>query len=209
MSETGNNAKPDRIEITPAAGTSGIGAILSGYGFLVDVTCGMSVKDALETGMGLDADYIETHINTILHNGRPVDNIDTHRIYQPSTLALSAALPGLFGAAFRKQGEYAALRPLPGYIEPPSKPENETITLTIKLFNITAKELGPRLLRQGVRMDADDFLAFWKTRTGFQTDNSFSITLNGKAIPSESLRDSIRSGTVTLVVHNPASSRDT
>ncbi len=191
------------ITIEVPTGDNGLFSILSGYGFFVDAPAGTSIKELLRKTLWLDADYIENHIQTILHDGKPVDDIDGWKIATASTIALSGALPGLFGAAFRRGGEYAALRPRPRGLpaENDPSPENGSVTITVKLFNLTARELGPKLLQNGVRMATETFRPLWKNILKLGKDRSFTVLLDGNKTDPESLAESIRSEQVLLFVH--------
>jgi len=79
-------------------------------GFMVKIRVGCSIKSLLCNQLGLSQEYLEERIQTILLDGRPVDDVESAIVKQESTLALSAALPGLVGATLRKGGYYAPLR---------------------------------------------------------------------------------------------------
>ena len=96
---------------------------------------------------------LEDRLQTILLNGKAVDNPDNIIIQPNDTLALSAAMPGLAGAIMRKRGRYAALRSQITCSREQKESQNSRITInriTIKLFNLINRELGPQLLAQGV-----------------------------------------------------------
>jgi hypothetical protein len=79
-------------------------------GFAVKVQAGCSVKTLLCEQLGLSPEYLEERIQTIFLDGRPVDDVNSAIIEDGSTLALSAAMPGLAGATLRKGGYYAPMR---------------------------------------------------------------------------------------------------
>ncbi len=190
----------NRVDIEMTSGSTGIFSMLSGYGFFIEAHAGISVNALLQKKLGLDADYIEKHIQTILHDGKPVDDIDGWKIKESSTIALSAALPGLFGAAFRRGGKFAALRPREMPAESGRDPENDAITITVKLFNLSARELGPQLLQNGVQMSTETFRTFWKNILKLDRDTSFNVLLNGEKIDPHALAESIRPVNVLLSV---------
>lgn len=193
-------AEINRVDIEIAPGSTGIFSMLSGYGFFIEAPSGISVNTLLQKKLGLDAGFIEKHIQTILHDGKPVDDIDGWKIKEDSTIALSGALPGLFGAAFRREGKFAALRPREMPAESGRDPENSAITITVKLFNLSAKELGPQLLKNGVRMSTETFRALWKNLLKLDSDKSLNVLLNGKKIDPHALAESVRPVNVLLSV---------
>ena len=57
-------------------------------------------------------------IQSIMLDGKPVDDIGSAMIHDGSVLALSAAMPGLVGATLRRGGAYASFRSAITYHEP-------------------------------------------------------------------------------------------
>ena len=190
----------DTIQIEVSAGASDFFTALSGYGFIFDAPYGTSIKAFLEMVPGIDADYIENNIGTILQNGKPVDDPDTCKVTPDAAIALSGALPGLFGAAFRKKGCFAALRPQGDHENNDLDNENGNVTLTLKLFNLTAKALGPALLKKGAHMSADNFRSFWKNRLRLGKETPVTVLLNEKPVDPVSLEKSIHSEKIFLIV---------
>lgn len=191
----------DTIQIEISATSADFFTALSGYGFLFDAPRDLSVKTFLETLPGIDADYIENNIGTILQNGKPVDDPDTCRVIPDAAIALSGALPGLFGAAFRKKGCFAALRPQGGHDNNELDSETGNVTLTLKLFNLTAKAIAPALLEKGAHMSADNFISFWKNRLRLGKETPVIVLLNEKPVDPVSLEVSIHSEKIFLIVN--------
>ncbi len=127
-------------------------------GFNIQIRSGISIKEVLFEVLGLDDHYIEHRIQTIFLNGKTVDDINTSRIQNDSTLALSAAMPGLVGATFRRSGRYASMRKQISHkrVKSSALSENDTTYITIKLFNLIAKEIGPICLSKGVVIKGRD-----------------------------------------------------
>jgi hypothetical protein len=130
---------------------------LLSQGFRIKVRLGFSVKEFLCRKLGLDLDYIEQRIQTVFLNGKVVDDINAAMVTQGVTLALSAAMPGLVGATFRRSGRYSSLRNQLSH-------ENDTIPscdqdgeVTLKLFNLVARETGSIFLRDGILIWGKDF----------------------------------------------------
>jgi hypothetical protein len=68
------------------------------------VRAGYTVREVLCGHLGVDPNFLERHIQTIFHDGKAVDDLDSEAVKDGSTLALSAAMPGLAGAILRRQG---------------------------------------------------------------------------------------------------------
>jgi hypothetical protein len=125
-------------------------------GVVLSTRTGCTLRDFLCGQLGISDDYLDQRVQTLFLNARPVDDVDKVVVRDGSTLALSAAMPGLLGATMRKGGRYAALR------KDISQHGDECGTcetsgrVTVKLFNMVAKEVGGRLLEAGVEVDGDD-----------------------------------------------------
>lgn len=131
-------------------------------GFIVKAQVGCSIKTLLCQQLDLSPEYLEERIQTIFLDGKPVDDVHSATVKQGSTLALSAALPGLVGASLRKGGYYAPMRSQISYREvTPSGPLQEGVII-LKLFNLTLKELGPTFLKRGVWINREDLSDFFK-----------------------------------------------
>lgn len=119
-------------------------------GFTVRVQVGCSVRALLSQQLDISPELLEGRIKTIFLDGKPVDDMDSTIIKEGSTLALSAALPGLAGATLRRGGTFASLRSQithPGDDTPIAQREG---FIVLKLFNLLMEELGPALLHRGV-----------------------------------------------------------
>ena len=60
--------------------------------------------------LGISESYLNERVQTIFLNGRAVDDLFGEVVGNNSTIALSAAMPGLAGAVFRKGGMLSSLR---------------------------------------------------------------------------------------------------
>ena len=125
-------------------------------GVTFEAKTGCTVRSFLCGQLGLANEYLDERIQTLFLDARPVDDVDTAVVRDGSTLALSAAMPGLVGATMRKGGRYAAFR------KDISQSADEcgicaaSGRVTVKLFNMVAKEVGGRLLQTGVEVDGRD-----------------------------------------------------
>ena len=146
------------LEVEPNLISSFFG--LLGFGFFVDVKTGCSLKEFLLDHMGLDPEYIESRIQTIFFDGKAVDNIEKCVIKNGSSIALSAAMPGVVGATLRRKGHYASMRSQISHEDESSLGSNINGRVIVKLFNLIAKELGTELLGNGIRIQHNDFKRF-------------------------------------------------
>ncbi|MFP3981011.1 MAG: hypothetical protein ACLFUY_06425 [Desulfobacterales bacterium] len=168
---------------------------------------GISVSRFLEQHLQLDADFIHNRIQTIFINGQAVDDPEETRIHAPCSLALSAAMPGLFGAAFRKDGQYRAMRQ--SYKAGRSGPENSEsdamVPVTVKCFNQVAEAIGNDLLGRGVCMDAGDFLQFWNSQHTVLEPGCLGVWMDGAQINPEQVADRLgeTTGDIVLKTHVP------
>lgn len=190
--------KPDdltRIEIIASAGMIRRFSVLFPHGFKIEVPAGITVRDLLTGELKIDPVFLESGIQTILHDGRPVDEPGDYRLYADSAIALSSALPGLFGAAFRKKGTYAALRPFPGGTAPPHENSGKNIEIILKLFNTAAEALGPGLLNRGIRLSAEIFIDFWKCHPDLhQSPFIMAVRVDGIAVETPEITGRLASG---------------
>ena len=108
---------------------------------------------------GFTLDYISDVVQTIFLNGTAVDDLTTPLKGKNPVLALSAAMPGLAGAIFRRNSFHAGLRTQPDK-EVSKEIKNRPLTVTLKLFNSIALERGPELLQIGVSITSRQFIDF-------------------------------------------------
>src|SRR4030042_1220880 len=135
-------------------------------GFVLQAQVGCSVKTFLLEELRLSKEYIERRIQTVFLDGQAVDDVDRVTVRNGAVLALSGALPGLLGAALRRGGFYAALR---SQITCKQNQESQAIgkgQMTLKLFNLTVRELGPSLLERGIGIGAREAGGFFRGRAG-------------------------------------------
>jgi hypothetical protein len=120
-------------------------------GFEVTAKVGCDIQSLLCDQFGLMSDYLAHRISTIFLDGKPVDDVASAVVKDGSTLALSAAMPGLVGATFRKAGCLAVFRGTITY----QKEDDSTAAchdgcITLKLFNLLISEMGPLFLERGI-----------------------------------------------------------
>lgn len=128
----------------------------------IEINCndGLSMGHFLNELPGFTPDYISDIIQTIFLNGTAEDDMTTPLTGKNPVLALSAAMPGLAGAIFRKNSLHSALR-TETKKKKTTESKSESLTVTLKLFNSIAKERGAELLEKGVNIPStsiDNFL---------------------------------------------------
>ena len=148
-----------------------------------------TIKTLLCQQLGLNSEYLETRIQTIFLGGKPVDDVNSAIVMEGSTLALSAAMPGLVGATLRKGSYYASMRSQISYREtaPSKSPHNGMILL--KLFNLILKELGPIFLKKGVWINGKDISDFFTRQSDDFWTGCKAAKVDGKKIDLDKLLD--------------------
>jgi len=126
-------------------------------GFIIQAQAGCSVKELLCGQLGIRDDYLEERIQTIFLDHKTVDDVGSAVIQPGSTLALSAAMPGVLGATLRKGGWYAPMRRQISLNTETASDKNEKGEVTVKLFNLIVRELGPLFLQHGIWVKEEDF----------------------------------------------------
>jgi len=144
-----------------------------------------SIDTFLRKEIGADPATIEK-IQSIVLDGKPVDDISSALVHDGSVLALSAAMPGVVGATLRRGGAYASLRNGITYHETGKACMTGEGWVIIKIFNLLMAELGPGLLRQGVLVKTSD-LAELLAERGPELQQGCSVTLDGISIDIRTL----------------------
>ena len=164
--------KPDRMSLFSP---------LLGQGFTLKIRTGISVRDLLCRQIGVSDDYLDKRIQTIFLDGKVVDNVDTAVVHQGSSLALSAALPGLAGATLRRGGAYAAMRSQISHKNNTADDSDGNGTVMLKLFNLVALELGPMFLKQGIWVDGKNLENFFQRIPDFFWDGCLTVEIDGSS----------------------------
>jgi hypothetical protein len=126
---------------------------------------GCSVDVFLRQEIGAGPETIEK-IQSIILDGKPVDDIGSALVHDGSILALSAAMPGLVGATLRRGGSYSSFRGAITYHETGRACTPGEGWIRVKIFNLLMAELGPDLLRKGVLLRSSDLFDFLRERAG-------------------------------------------
>ncbi|GAB7022569.1 hypothetical protein [Salidesulfovibrio brasiliensis] len=113
---------------------------------------GESVRHFLEREVGLAPEYVEQSVRTIFLNCAPADDIDALTVADGDVLSLSAAMPGLVGIAMGRNTLVSGFRS--GISAKPGEVREGDALLTVKMFNLVARDAGPELLGRGVFLKA-------------------------------------------------------
>ncbi|MHB8108523.1 MAG: hypothetical protein ACYDHW_00650 [Syntrophorhabdaceae bacterium] len=129
------------------------------HGFMVTCDSGTSVENFLITDRGIERQYLERKVSTVFVDGSPVDDMGSVFMHEGMTLALSSAMPGLAGATLRRGGYLSSMRKsITCNPAAPAATIRKKCSVTVKLFNILAEELGPAFLVRGICLKASDLL---------------------------------------------------
>jgi len=154
--------------------------LLLQQGVMIRTRIGCSVEVFLREEIKAAPGTIEK-IQSIVLDGKPVDDIRTVMLHDGSTLALSAAMPGLVGATLRRGGAYSSFRSAITHHETGNACMPGEGWVRIKIFNLLMAELGPGLLRKGVLLGTADLLGLLAERAQ-EFQEGCSITLNNRSI---------------------------
>jgi hypothetical protein len=154
---------------------------------------GCGVEAFLREELGAGPAMIEK-IQSIMLDGKAVDDISSSLVHEGSVLALSGAMPGLVGATLRRGGAYASFRSAITYHEPGKACVPGEGWVSIKIFNLLMAELGPGLLRQGVLVNTAEITNYLVERSQ-EFRQGCSVTLDGKPIDITTLeRNTVLTG---------------
>lgn len=152
--------------------------LLLQHGVHIRRRVGCSVDVFLRQEIGATPEVINK-IQSIILDGKAVDDINASLIHNGATLALSAAMPGLVGATLRRGGAYSSFRNAITYHELETPGASGEGLVRIKIFNLLMAELGPGLLQRGVIVQVSDLAAYLEEHKSV-LPHGCSITLDGK-----------------------------
>lgn len=155
---------------------------LLAQGFILESPAGCSLREFIRDRLGLEETYLARSVQTIFLDHHPVDSLDAARIRAGSTVALSAAMPGLAGATLRTGGRFAAMRQQISYDAAAAGQSHRTVKVTVKFFNAVATELGEGRLKNGIWIRGSDFAGFLERHMEALKEHVRSVQLNGKKI---------------------------
>lgn len=151
-------------------------------GIQLPCSAGTTVGAFLSGIPGFDHEYITGRIQTIFLDGSAIDDLGQRLTQREHALALSAAMPGLAGAIFRKDSICAPLR---GQKKQGSRSDQhqELITVNLKLFNMIAREKGKELLRLGQRFKGSCLVDFLQSRPHL-VDGISRLSIDDQVFPA-------------------------
>jgi len=173
--------------------------LLLQQGFVITTTVGTNIRAVLCDQLGVSNDYLDNRINTIFLDGKPVDDVDKATVANGSTLALSASMPGLVGAAMRKGGLIARFRGAITHVDKDSPVKSGQGVIILKLYNLVVGELGPTFLESGIILKGKDMQEFLENRSANFWSGCKKAKVNGKEVDPASLQDEKLPGTGGLV----------
>ncbi len=135
-------------------------------GIYLQVAPQTPLDDFLCNYAGFSRQYIEKEVQTIFINGQAVDDLKTPLYGQSPVVAISAAMPGLAGAIFRKNSAHASLRTVYDKDQPEIRTikKNTVVNITLKLFNTILRDKGAAMLQAGVEISSSALLYFIQKR---------------------------------------------
>ena len=157
-------------------------------GFLVRAESGCTIKTLLCDQFGVSPEYLETRVQTVFLNGKPVDDIESTEIPAGATLALSAAMPGLVGATLRRGGYYAPMRSDITYRKEEAHGARGEGMVRVKLFNLLGPELAPTFLARGIWLSGFRLQGFVSQLPDEFWTQCKAIHLDGAAMSVTALR---------------------
>jgi len=158
-------------------------------GFILESTVGCGLRDFICEGLGLDGEYLENKVQTIFLDHNPVDNLDTALIREGSTVALSAAMPGLAGATLRRGGQFAAMRNQISCRTGTACESDQKTKVTVKFFNVIAKDLGEIFFRKGVWIQESSLLWFFNKYLQSTLSGTIKALIDNREIDSHKLAE--------------------
>jgi hypothetical protein len=158
-------------------------------GFVLGACVGCSISALLCEQLGLDEEYVSHRISTVFLDGKPVDDIDSTVVRDGSTLSLSAAMPGLVGAAMRRGGAFAWLRGSITAKERDTPVRSGAGVIRLKLFNMVMHELGPEFLKKGIGVKTSELVDFFKEQPEEFWRGVRGIAVDGAPVDRHALID--------------------
>lgn len=160
-------------------------------GVNVRIPAGQSIHRLLQAHLGLKPSYIQERIATVLLDGKPVDDLEGTSLEPASVLALSGAMPGLAGAALRKEGELKAFRLSVTHREKERSSSSQEGILVLKLFNVLMDELAPAVLEKGIYLPMREGKDFFQSLPKDFWEGCRKATIDGKEMHPEALKEII------------------
>lgn len=180
----------NKLELFPFAEQIPRFCTLMQKGCFVRIQTGCSLSDLLCDQFQISPNYIKNEIKVIFLDFSPVDDLDSAIIKDGGVLALSAAMPGIVGAAMRRDG-LSWMRNSITYHENESEHEKREGIVNMKLFNQVMADLGGSFLRRGVYVKSTFLTGFLERFTGEFWKNVKQILRNGEIITADDMFHSL------------------
>ncbi len=161
----------------PAEAFPGFASLLQ-HGVLFPIEKSTPLLALLVTLPGFSAEYIEKNVQTIFINGVAADSLNKEMV-DGTTVALSAAMPGLAGAIFRRQGVHGSLRSK--QVTDAPLEQSGAGFLTLKFFNSIATDRVADLLQKGILVSGKALVKFARMR-GHLFEPPIGLKLDGEKV---------------------------
>lgn len=148
---------------------------------------GVSLEQFITKASAISKTDLTDLVQTIFLNGQTVDDLAQAKVAEGDVIALSASMPGLLGATLRKGGFYAGLRREISHHGRDIDTTNACGRVSIKMFNVLLRRLGPILLTHGVWMDPKRLQTFLKDLDDGFWQECREVTLNGQITPPDQI----------------------
>ncbi|MDD3293565.1 MAG: hypothetical protein PHG20_02625 [Geobacteraceae bacterium] len=158
----------------------------------VKIECGCSMRNVLCEQFGITPEYVKSEIKVFFLNNSPVDDIDDAIVRDGSTMALSAAMPGLVGASMR-QGGLSWMRSGITYHEDGEVQGKRMGVIQLKLFNQVMADLGEAFLKRGLYVKTGVLAAFFARFSEDFWSECGNITKNSESVTGSTLMDYLKS----------------
>lgn len=133
-------------------------------GIFLKARQGETIGSLLTSLPGFTMEYARQRIQTIFLNGLPADDLNQQLWGNEAVIAISAAMPGLAGAIFRKGGMHAALRTETAGKLSGNEENTQPLQVRLKLFNMIAAERGLAILAGGCVLRSASLEKFFSYR---------------------------------------------
>lgn len=172
-------------------------------GVKVQARVGSTVLSFLCDDLGISPEYVDKRIQTLFLNGKAIDKPDKALLKEDSTLALSAAMPGLLGATLRKGSYYAKMRSEISYQEQRTGITAHEGFVLLKLFNLLPSEIGPAVLARGIWWKGEELKQFLKELPDDPTGLCSGATLEAQEVDLKTFSEKCSSYEIVLVKIQP------
>ena len=160
-----SDVDPVKVALTVSDSAVWLFFALLRKGFCLAATLPCDLETLLRDRLAIPAEYLSQRVQTVFLDGRAVDDMTRAQASDGSTVALSAAMPGLVGATLRRGGQLNVLRrSISSRDRTGEGSKAGPGRVTVKLFNLVCDELGRDVLRRGILLPPGDFQNFLAER---------------------------------------------